>query len=137
MSGRSRRVVTESGFTILSVLVAVVLIGVAVVALSGTTVYVLSLQTEAGVRSTSAGLASAYMEAVKTRRMVALVSEPDTQINELGEVDETGVFVRRLTVGLGPAPRSKLVTVTVLYPRGMTGMGKVELVTIIYEGVES
>ena len=130
----------ESGFTLVTVMVAVVLVSVAVVALSGTSVYVLSLQTESTVRSAATGIASAYMEEVKTRRISRLASEAETNVNELGEDDAGPVsarlYVRTLVVKQGPAPSSRLVTVTVHYPRGRAKMGKVELVTIIYEGIE-
>ena len=127
----------ERGFSILTVLIAIVLISVAAVALSGTTVYVLSLQTESTVRSTATGIASAYMESIKTRRVSSLNSEAETGVNELGEPDADGGFARSLNVEAGPMQRSKLLTVTVKYPRGDANKGQVELVTIVYEGVEA
>jgi type II secretory pathway pseudopilin PulG len=133
----TQRLRCERGFSILTVLIAIVLVSVAAVALSGTTVYVLSLQTESTVRSTATGIASAYMESVKTRRISTLNSEAEAGINELGELDASGDYVRLLTVEAGPVARSKLVTITVKYPRGRANMGRVELVTIVYEGVEA
>lgn len=134
---RSQSLRCERGFSILTVLIAIVLVSVAIVAVSGTTVYVLSLQTESTVRSTAAGIASAYMESVKTRRVATLVSEAETAVNELGDPEAGGHYVRSLSVGPGPVPRSKLLTIWVLYPRGRAKMGQVELVTIVYEGVEA
>ena len=125
----------EGGFTIVSALIAVVLLSIAVVALSGTTVYMLSLQTEASTRSTAAGLAAGYMEVVKTRDTSTLASESAANVDELGAISASGKFIRELIVGPGPAPNSKFVTINVLYPRGRSTMGDVELVTIIYEGV--
>jgi hypothetical protein len=127
----------ECGFSILTVLIAIVLVTVAAVALSGTTVYVLSLQTESMVRSTATGIASAYMESVKTRRVSTLNSEAESGVDEVGDPDASGDYLRSLTVEAGPVLRSKLVTVTVKYPRGSARMGRVELVTIVYEGVEA
>jgi type II secretory pathway pseudopilin PulG len=134
---KTRPLCSEGGFSILTVLIAIVLVTVAAVALSGTTVYVLSLQTESTVRSTATGIASAYMESVKTRRVSALNSEVEAVVDEVGDPDASGDYVRLLTVEGGPVPRSKLVTVTVKYPRGRARMGQVELVTIVYEGVEA
>ena len=128
---------SQYGFSLLSVLIAMVLVSVAVVALSGTTVYVLSLHTESNVRTTAVGIAAAYMEDVKTRDVGSLASEEEVNVNEVGEANASGSFVRALSVVAGPAPKSKLVKVTVRYPRGRSSMGKVELVTIIYEGVDS
>ena len=128
---------SKRGFTLLTVLIAVVLVSVAVVALSGTTVYVLSMQTESTTRSTAAGIAAAYMEEVKTRPVAALASEGQTAVDDVGRVNAGAAFLRELIVVPGPVPKSKLVTVRVLYPRGRSRMGKVEFVTIIYEGVGS
>ncbi len=135
MTTGERLLASERGFSILTVLIAVVLVSVAVVALSGTTVYVLSIQTESSVRSSAAGVAAAYMEEVKTRNTTTLVSEPQTSVLSSGLAQASATFLRELKVEDGAAPRSKLVTVTVRYPRGRASMGRVELVTIIYEGV--
>ena len=135
MSRGKHLLASERGFSILTVLIAVVLVSVAVVALSGTTVYVLSIQTESSVRSSAAGFAAAYMEEIKTRNTTTLVSEPETSVNSSGIAQGNGTFLRELKVEDGAAPRSKLVTVTVRYPRGRAQMGRVELVTIVYEGV--
>ncbi|UCC71229.1 MAG: hypothetical protein JSV86_12645 [Gemmatimonadota bacterium] len=137
MKQAAQRGRSERGFSLLTVLIAIVLVSVAVVALSGTTVYVLSLRTESGVRATATGIAASYMEEVKTRRVLALASESGANVDELGDVDTAGQFVRSLIVAQGPVPNSKLLTITVLYPRGRAQMGKVELVTIVYEGLES
>ncbi len=134
---KTRPLHSETGFSILTVLIAIVLVTVAAVALSGTTVYVLSLQTESTVRSTATGIASAYMEAVKTRRVATLISEAEAGVDELGDLDAGGDYLRSLTVEAGPVPKSKLLTVTVKYPRGRARLGQVELVTIVYEGVEA
>lgn len=127
----------EAGFSILTVLIAIVLVTVVVVALSGTTVYVLSLQTESTTRSTATSIASAYMESVKTRPVSTLNSEVEAGVDAVGELDASGDYVRSLSVEAGPVPKSKLVTVTVKYPRGEARMGRVELVTVVYEGVEA
>lgn len=137
MRAETQRLRCERGFSILTVLIAIVLVSVAAVALSGTTVYVLSLRTESTVRSTAVGIASAYMESVKTRRIATLASEAGTNVNGLGEPDASGSFVRSLSVEPGPIPKSKLLTVSVQYPRGRANMGRVELVTIVYEGLEA
>lgn len=134
MTTGERLLASERGFSILTVLIAVVLVSVAVVALSGTTVYVLSIQTESSVRSSAAGFAAAYMEEIKTRNTTTLVSEPETSVYSSG-LAQTAAFLRELKVEDGAAPRSKLITVTVRYPRGRAQMGRVELVTIVYEGV--
>ncbi len=134
------RVLAERrGFSLITVLIAVVLISVAVVALSGTIVYVLSMQSESTVRSTAAGIAAAYMEEVKTRPVATLASEAVVAVDNTGRtVSATEKpYLREVTVDAGPVAKSKLVTVKVQYPRGTARMGRVEMVTIIYEGVGS
>lgn len=130
---------SERGFSLITVMIAVVLVAVAVVALSGTTIYVLSMQTESTVRSTASGIAAAYMEDVKTRSVATLASEAETAVNSMGGAPVAGEtnFLRELIVEDGAAPKSKLVTIVVKYPRGRAQMGRVELVTIVYEGVGS
>jgi type II secretory pathway pseudopilin PulG len=137
MKSAQRVLACEDGFSILTVLVSVVLVSIAIVALSGTTVYVLSLQTESRVRSTAMGIAVTYLEEVKTRPAESLASESQTAVNEVGRALDPAPFLRELIVQTGPDPKSKLITVRVHYPRGRTVMGKVELATIIYLGVGS
>ena len=129
-----RRMRERGGFSILSVLIAVVLMGVGVAAVSSTSVYLLSLQTEAAVRSTSTGLAVTYMEDVKTRPTDSLASEPTESIDELGYIDASGGFTRELRVSPGPVANSELVEVEITYPTGLGRRGTVTLVTIIYSG---
>lgn len=124
----------RGGFSILSVLIAVVLMGVGVAAVSSTSVYLLSLRTESTVRSTATGLAVTYMEEVKTRPTAGLASESAVNINQQGQTDPDGSFTREMVVGTGPVANSKLVEVTVTYPTGLGRRGEVELVTIVYEG---
>ncbi|MGD2153949.1 MAG: hypothetical protein PVG79_11835 [Gemmatimonadales bacterium] len=128
---------SEAGFSIMTVLVASVVMGVAVIALSGTTVYVLSLQTESDVRATAISLATAYMEEVKTRPIEEIVTESVVAVNEIGVEEESGRFSRALTVTAGPAPRSRLITVRVNFSGSQGRSGKIELITIVYEGVDS
>lgn len=134
LDGRGRYMRERGGFSILSVLIAVVLMGVGVAAVSSTSVYLLSLQTEAAVRSTATGLAVTYMEDVKTRPTNSLESEATEAINELGELDASGGFTRELRVLAGPVTNSELVEVEITYPRGLGRRGTVTLVTIIYSG---
>jgi Tfp pilus assembly protein PilV len=131
-----QRLRDEGGLSLLSVMVAVLILGITVVALSSATVQVLRTRTEATVRSVANIIATTYLEDVKTRRIKTLTSEDSVFVNELGHADPSGRFVRRLTVEPGPVTKSRLITVTVSYPAGAKGRGVIELVTIAYEGVE-
>jgi hypothetical protein len=130
------RVRGESGAGLIGIMVAVLILGLTVVALSSATVQVLSTRTESTVRSVANIIATTYMEDVKTRRSKTLASEDSMYVNDLGHPDSGGRFIRELVVNSGPVPKSRLITVRVSYPAGAKGSGVVELVTIAYEGVE-
>lgn len=126
---------TESGFGLLSTIVAMVLLGVAVAALSSSGVFLMAIQTETGTRSTATAIAASYLEEIKARAPQALKSETALAVNEDGVVDATGRYLR--SVEVVPAedlPFTKRITVRVGYPRGRGRTGTVELVTLIYVG---
>lgn len=127
----------EAGFGLISVLVAMVLLAVGVVALSSSSAFLVSMQTDAAVRSTATSIAISYMEEVKRRPARALVSEGPTTVDETGQTDPAGRFVRKLTIRDDPSsPDVVQATVEVLYPAGFGRTKRVELITIIYRGNE-
>jgi Tfp pilus assembly protein PilV len=118
-----------------SVLVAMVLIAVAAVALSSSSAFMASLQTDASVRANAASIAIGYMEGVKMRRPADLASEEPVRVNETGVPDEGGAFVRSLTVVREESvPDALRATVEVRYPAGFGRTRTVELVTVIDRG---
>ena len=136
---------SESGFGLISTMIAMVLMGIAVTALSSAGVYIVSVQTDSQVRSTATMIASSYLEQVKTREPKQVISEAPAEVRADGTMQaETakmaaaqGYFVRSVDVsdekGL---ENTKRVTVKVDYRRGHGRTGRVELVTIFYEGVD-
>ncbi len=125
----------ERGFGLVSVLVAMVLLAVGVVALSSSSAFLVSLQTDASARSMAAAIGVSYMEDVKQRPPWTLASESPTTVNELGDADSTGVFVRTLTVVDDPSsPEVARATVDVKYPAGLGRTRSISLVTLIYKG---
>ena len=126
---------TVDGFGLISVLVAMVLLAVGVVALSSSSAFLMSMQTDTSIRSTATSIAIAYMEDTKRRPPRALTSEGPTRVDEIGLETDGGLFVRSLTVGEDPsAPDVVKATVEVRYPAGLGRIGRVELVTLIYRG---
>lgn len=126
---------TIDGFGLISVLVAMVLLAVGVVALSSSSAFLMSMQTDTSIRSTATSIAIAYMEDTKRRPPRTLTSEGPTRVDEIGVEADEGLFVRSLTVVEDPsAPDVVKVTVEVRYPAGMGRTGRIELVTIIYRG---
>ncbi len=118
-----------------SVLVAIVLLSAGVVVLSTSSVFLTSLRNEASVRSVAASLALGYMEDIKTRERGTLVSEDPAKINEKGELDEGGDFLRVVDVAPDTSVvESVRVKVKVGYPGPLGRTRAVEVVTIIYVG---
>jgi Tfp pilus assembly protein PilV len=130
-----RKVKSESGFGLVSTMVAMVLLGIAVTALSSSGMMVLAVHTDSAVRSAATAIASSYLEEVKARAPQALTSESAVRVNEDGVDDASGVYIRSLEVAAEEGlAYTKRITVKVEYPNGMGRKGKVELVTVIYEG---
>jgi hypothetical protein len=132
---RRRVMAGEGGYGMVSVLVAIVLLAAGVVALSTSSVFVSSLRNEAAVRSVAASIALGYMEDIKTRARGTLASEDPAKINEKGELDEGGDFLRVVDV----VPDTTVVDavrvkVKVGYPGPLGRTRAVEVVTIIYVG---
>ena len=126
---------SETGFGMVSVLVAIVLLSAGVVVMSSSSLFITSIQTDAQARSIASSIALGYMEQVKTRERTSLAAEEPVRVNEIGEPDESGTFVRRLNVELEPSVVDAVrVAVWVRYPSGMGRWGEIEVVTIIYVG---
>ena len=130
-----RRAVSESGFGMVSLLVAIVLLAIGIVAISASSVFMASLQTDAAERSRATAIAVTYMEQVKMRLPRTLASEDTFAVDGSGAVVADGVYLRSLTVvpepGIVDAVRT---TVSVQYPAGLARTGTVEMVTTIYAG---
>ena len=123
----------QDGFSMISVLVAVILLGVGIMGLSSAGMVVMGSHTEASVRSTATAIAVGYMEQVKQRPTLA--SESAVAVDETGQTNGNGKFQRSLTVADEPnVVKSKRVTIEVKYPSGWGRVSSVKLTTIIYQG---
>lgn len=126
---------SQRGFGLLSTMIAMVLLGIAVMALSSAGIYAVGAQSHSSVRSTATAIAVSYLEEVKTREAKLIISEEAVAVNEAGVVDEAGPYVRKLEVAKEASlENAKRLTVTVEYPTGRSRPGKVKLITILYEG---
>jgi Tfp pilus assembly protein PilV len=132
---RWRTLAGESGYGMVSLLVSIVLLSAGVVVLSSSSVFLSSLRNEASVRTVASSIALGYMEEIKTRDRAAIASEDPATINEKGELDEGGDFLRVVDVAPDASVvESVRVKVKVGYP-GLFGRTRVvEVVTIIYVG---
>jgi len=130
-SGTARRLGrSDAGFTLVSLIVALVLLSVGVLAVSTTLTQSVSMQTIISLRKTALDVAGAYMEDVKSRDPLSLASEAEVRVDAVGDENAYGLFTRTLTVeSIGT--HLMRVTVTVTAPRS----APVELVTLVWDGV--
>lgn len=127
---------TENGFGLISTMIAMVLLGIAVTALSSAGVYAIAVQTDSQVRSAATAIATSYLEQVKTREPKQVVTETPVTVNADGVNSAAGNFTRSLDVIDEPnLENTKRITVKVDYHTGRGRTGTVELVTILYVGV--
>jgi Tfp pilus assembly protein PilV len=120
----------EGGFTLLSVLVAITMLVVGLMALARTQAVVAKTQGNTAVRATALAIAQAHVEALRSQDPAALVSEAAVAVDNQGQPVSGGPFSRTTLVS-ADAPNLQRVTVRVGYPR--TSL-PIELVTLIYRG---
>ena len=120
----------EDGFTIISVLVAIVMLSMGILALSRTGTIAMASQNTAGLRTTALAIARARMEEVRSRPAAEVVSEAKVFVNETGVVIATGAFTREVEVTT-VRHNLKQIKVWVTFPGGPK---PVELLTLAYVG---
>lgn len=120
----------EQGFTLVSVMVALVMTTVGLLALLSTQVTSYSLETQANARTAAVSVARAYMEDIKARDPRTLSSVPlgPERVDAAGEPSESGVFQRSVEIASG-GDHLKEIRVKVLFPKATQ---PVELVTLVY-----
>ena len=123
---RSRR----RGFTIVSMLMAIILLAVGLFSLMGANAQTVAMQTLSQNRTSAIAIARGYMEQVRTRDPWSIVSESAVALNSDGQAASGGAFVRTLTV---TTVRQNLIqiVVDVQYPRGAQ---PVQLTTSFFRG---
>ncbi len=120
----------ERGFTLISVMIAIIMMSIAIAGIAGTITTVSAAQTESATRSTAHAIARGAMETVRSRDAKVLLSEPELVVNDEGKADPTGRFTREVEVD-EVSRQLRSVTVRVTYPRARK---PVELVTLTYVG---
>ena len=121
---------TERGFTMISTMVAIILLSIGLVGLSATGASVVRAHTAAGGRSTALAIARAHLEEVRTQRPQDLESEDPVRVNGEGVADASGAYVLSVEV-TDVAHNLKRVAVRVAYPRSSI---PVELETLAFSG---
>jgi len=119
----------NAGFSLVSVVVALVLLSVGVLSLSNVLTQSLTMQTLASTRTSALYVAQKHMEDLRSRDPLTLASEAVVRVDEEGNADVSGVFTREVTVtDLGGNLLEVVVLVTT--PRS----NPIRLVTWVYDG---
>lgn len=118
----------DAGYSLISVLVAIILLVVGVISLSNVMTQSVSMQTVQSTRTTGLYVAQTYMEELKSREPSTLASETVVQVDEEGEPDVSGVFTREVIIGTAGTNLIS-VTVVVTTPRS----SPIRLVTWVYD----
>ncbi|HEY7683291.1 MAG TPA: prepilin-type N-terminal cleavage/methylation domain-containing protein [Gemmatimonadales bacterium] len=118
----------EQGFTLVSVIIAVVLLCFGLLSLSRAQSLLVVTEHDTGNRGTALALASDYVEQIRTRDPWTLASEPAVQVNARGQIDPNGAFQRSTIVTLDNDNLVR-VRVQVTYPRGRL---PIEILTLVF-----
>jgi type IV pilus assembly protein PilV len=86
------------GFTLLSMVVALVLLSVGIFALARANAASISLGTKSANRDVALAIGRSYVEVLRSRRPNTIVSESPTLVNENGVPDAAGVYTRSVAV---------------------------------------
>ncbi len=118
----------QRGYSLVSMLVAIVLLTVGVVALMRTTGEIVEGYGTTSIRTTALSIARSYLEELRTRDPATLVTEAAVTVNGSGVADVNGNFSRSVTV-TSPQGNLRQVVVTVNFPRAAR---PIELVTLVF-----
>ena len=121
----------QRGYSLISMLVAIVLLSVGVLALMRTTGEIVEGYGTTGVRTTALSIARGYLEELRTRDPATLVTESAVTVNSSGIADGNGDFSRAVTV-TSPQTNLRQVVVTVNFPRAAR---PIELITLVFVGI--
>lgn len=118
----------EAGFTLISVLIAMVLLSVGIMALARTGGEVIAARNTASIKVNAVAIARGHMERIRAQPPQDVEPESPIRVNGSGKVDGNGPYSRSVQVTMLD-PTLMQVKVVVEYPRGRQ---PVELVTLIY-----
>ena len=120
----------DAGFGLISVMIAIILLSIGITSISQVLTQSVSMQTIVAMRTTGLDIARSYMEDVRGRDPLTIVSEAEVRVNDRGMVDEDGRFLRELTIQTVDLHLVE-ATVIVTLPRSKP----IRLMTWIYDGV--
>jgi len=120
----------ERGFSLISTLIAVVILAIGILALAKTSAAVVRAGAQAASRTEAVSVARAYMEEVRSRQPAALISEAAVACDREGVPNANGPYTRSVVV-TDVASNLKSVRVVVTMPNSSV---PVELVTLAFVG---
>ena len=121
---------TRRGFTLVSMIVAIILLAVGLSSLASANASTMKLQTLAQNRTNAIAIARGYLEQVRTRDPWLVQAESSVRLGAEGTPDASGPYVRTMTVT--ETRRNLLkIDVKVDYPRAST---PVVLTTLLFRG---
>jgi Tfp pilus assembly protein PilV len=118
----------EGGFTLISVLVAVVMLTFGLMALARVQSILMTAQTGVANRSAALSVAAGYLEQLRSRDPATLVSEAAVAVDAEGQPAAGGPYYRSTVVTLDQ-PNLLRVRVLVTFTRASA---PIELITLIY-----
>lgn len=121
---------TRRGFSIISMLVAMILLGVGVSALAHSNGQTVTMQTLAQNRTNAIAIGRGYLELVRTRDPWTIESETPVNVDADGRVSANGRYRRMMTV---TSNRQNLIRIEVRvdYPRATQ---PITLNTMLFRG---
>ncbi len=120
----------DAGMSLISVMVAIILLSIGVTSVSQVLTQSVAMQTIVAMRTTGLDVARSYMEEVRGRDPLTVTAEAEVRVNERGELDSEGRFLRELTIQTVDLHLVEAVVIVTL-PRS----NPIRLVTWIYDGV--
>ena len=120
----------DAGMSLISVMVAIILLSIGVTSVSQVLTQSVAMQTIVAMRTTGLDVARSYMEEVRGRDPLTVTAEAEVRVNDRGELDSNGRFLRELTIQTVDLHLVE-ATVIVSLPRS----NPIRLVTWIYDGV--
>lgn len=120
----------KQGFSLISTLIAVVILAIGILALAKTSAGVVRAGAQAAFRTEAVSVARAYMEEVRSRQPSNLISEAAVACDREGVPNANGPYTRSVVV-TDVASNLKSVRVVVTMPNSSV---PVELVTLAFVG---
>lgn len=117
-----------AGFTLVSVIVAIVILSTGLLALARAQGMLVATQGTTANRSIALTIARDYTEVLRSRDAWTLVSEAGALVDARGVADASGKYTRSTAVTI-LAPNLLQITVQVAYPKGPSPLA---ITTLIY-----